>query len=328
MKTQCKIAFGIVAVLAGTIISSLALPKVQAPHTPGILILKDQLVFAGFETPEATLESLFWAIANGDYDVAIASAPKESAVKIYGRNSAQFKKEWQSGEFQNIASLQIIARKNLTADKVELEFQMLSAGQTDEQSEPGILALFKVGKSWTLDFRTVHGPPVNWDSGKDVVVFVPGKKAVTGSKSLEAVGIVILRNRLANVGYDTPEAALETERWARANTNYDKMIESVSPEIRQNWENAGNGRQSFEAGIMRGVSSFEKIHILAKKKITDDQVELKLATEQKHGDSIFAVVSIQQMNKTGDGWKVGAVKNYDPAWDTGSQPEPVDVKLK
>jgi len=325
MNTQFKIAFGILAVLTGTIFSSSALPQAQTPHVPGTLILKEQLVFAGYNTPEAALESVFWAIVNGDYDAAIASAPEESAVQVYGRNPAQFKNEWQSGEFKDIASLQIIARKNLDAGRVELEFQMLDANQMDEQSEPGIATLLKVGNEWKFNFRSVRSPASNWDSGKNVVVFVHRKKTAASQKSLDATGILILRNRLAIVGYETPEAALETEKWARANANYDKMIESVSPEIRQNWEKAGNGRERFEAGIMKGIWSFEKIHILAKKKIADDQVELKLATEQKQGDFTFVVVSIQQMIKTVDGWRVGAVRSYDPAWDKNSQPEPAHV---
>jgi len=322
MKTQFKIAFGIVMVLAGIIFPVSALPLAQTPHTSGTLILKDQLVFAGYETPEAALESVFWAIVNGDYDAAIASAPEESAVQVYGRNSAQFKTEWQSGEFQDIASLQIIARKNLNAGRVELEFQMLDTNQTDDQSEPGIATLLKVGNVWKFNFRSVRSPSANWDSGENVVVFVHRKIAAASQKSLDSTGILILRNRLANVGYDTPEAALETEKWAWANTNYNKMLDSVSPEIRRNWESTENGRERFAANTKKGISSFEKIHILAKKKISEDQVELKLATEQKQGDFTFAVVSIQQMIKTGDGWRVGAARNFDPAWDKDSQPQP------
>ena len=322
MKTQFKIAFGIVTVLAGIIFSVSALPLAKTPHTPGTLILKDQLVYAGYDTPEATLESVFWAIVNGDYDAAIASAPKGEAVKVYGVNLKQFKSEWQNSEYKDFASLQIIARKNVSADKVELEFQELFKDQTDEQSEPGIATLVKIGNEWTFDFRSVHSPAANWNSGRNVVVFVHRKKAAASQKSLDAVGILIFRNRLANVGYDTPETALETEKWAWANTNYDKLIESVSPEIRQGWENTGNGREHFEAVIKKGMQSFEKIHILAKKRVTGDQVELKLATEQKQKDFTFAIASIQQMVKVGDGWRVGAMRNFDPAWDKDSQPEP------
>ena len=267
MKTQFKIAFGIVAVLTGTIFSSSALPQAQTPHVPGTLILKDQLVFAGYDTPEAALESVFWAIVNGDYDAAIASAPEESAVQVYGRNPVQFKNEWQSGEFQDIASLQIIARKNLNAGRVELEFQTLDTDQTDEESEPGIATFLKVGNKWKFNFRSVRSPSTSWDSGKNVVVFVHRKKATASQKSLDATGILILRNRLANVGYDTPEAALETEEWAWANTNYDKMLDSVSPEIRRNWENTENGRERFEAGVKMGMSSFKKSTSLRRKRL-------------------------------------------------------------
>jgi len=141
-------------------------------------------------------------------------------------------------------------------------------------------------------------------------------------KSLDEIGLVISRSRLADVGYDTPEAALETDKWAWANTNYDKMLDSVSLEIRRTWESATNGRLRFEVGRQKPMSSFEKIHVLAKKKTADDQGELKLATEQKQGDVTFAVASIQQMVKTSDGWRVGIERNFDPAWDKNSQPEP------
>ena len=141
-------------------------------------------------------------------------------------------------------------------------------------------------------------------------------------KSLDDTGILISKSRLADVGYDTPEAALETHTWAMANANYDKMLDSVSPEIRRNWESTENGRERFAANTGKNILSFEKIHIVAKKKIADDQVELKLATEQKQGDFTFAVASIQQMIKTGDGWRVGVTRNFDPAWDKNSQPVP------
>jgi hypothetical protein len=70
------------------------------------------------------------------------------------------------------------------------------------------------------------------------------------------------------------------------------------------------------------MRSFERIHILARKKIADDRVELKLATEQTQNDFTFAIASIQQMVRIGDEWKVGATRNYEPAWEKGSQPEP------
>ena len=156
MKTKSKIVIGIVAglVLAGSslfIFPSSHLPREQTAHPAGTLILKDQLVFAGYETPEATLESMFWAFVNGNYEAAIASVPKDQAVKEFGKTPVKFKAESQHGEFADFASLQIIARKNVSADKVELEFQELDKGENSNESEPDIASMMKVGNEWKLD---------------------------------------------------------------------------------------------------------------------------------------------------------------------------------
>lgn len=141
-------------------------------------------------------------------------------------------------------------------------------------------------------------------------------------KSLDEVGISITKNQLADVGYGTPEAALETHTWAMANTNYDKLLESVTPEIRDIAKKDTSGRERFESGINTGISSVEKLHILAKKNIADDKVELEVVTEQKQKDFTFAVGTIEQLTKIANEWKWDSSRTYDPAWNKDSQPEP------
>ena len=141
------------------------------------------------------------------------------------------------------------------------------------------------------------------------------------SKSLDEIGISISKNQLADVGYGTPEAALETRTWAMANTNYDKMLESVTPEIRAVVEKDTSGRERFEAGINRRISSVEKLHILASKTVGDNMVELNVATEQKQKDSTFAVCTIEQLTKIANEWKWDNSRTYHPARDKDSQPE-------
>lgn len=338
MKTKFQIAVGIAVflILAGTAIlisSSSKLPRPQTPPAAGTLILKNQLVFAGYHAPEATLESVYWAIVNGNYDAAIASAPKSEAVKVYGTNLKQFKSEWQASEYKDFASLQIIARKNVSADKVELEFQELLKGQTVDQSEPGIATMIKVGDEWKFNFETVRDHTTNWDQGDNVITFVqransPGDSQTNSSASRYNVGagISISKAHLADAGYDTPEDAFETENWARANTNYDRLIESFPPESQEKWKADPRGRERFEAQTGKFGFPIKTIHITAKKVLADDRVELMIVTEQQQKDFTFATVSVQSMVKVGDEWKVGDSKNYDPAWDKGSQPEPAEQR--
>lgn len=334
MKTKSKIALGIAAglFLAGSaffIFPSSHLPRTQTPPSAGTLILKNQLVFAGYETPEATLESVFWAIVNGDYDAAIASAPKDEAVKIYGINPEQFKSEWQTGEFQDFASLQVIARKNASADKVELKFQSLDKDQGNDDSDPGIATMIKIGNEWKFNFKTVRDCPTNWDESGDVVTFVQRTNSPSAnqpnsfvSKYKFGTGITISKKHLADAGYGTAEDAFETENWAFANTNYERMIESFPPEIQEKRKADPNGRERFETQMSKFGFPIKTIHIAAKKMIADDKAELMIVTEQGQKDFTFATISIQQMTKVGDEWKMGDSKNYDSAWENDSQPEP------
>jgi hypothetical protein len=171
-------------------------------------------------------------------------------------------------------------------------------------------------------FKIATGIAVLLILGGIALLIFPFSHQPRVSKSLDEIGVSISKNQLSDVGYGTPEAALETHAWAMANTNYDKMLESVTPEIRAIGEKDAGGRGRFEAGINRGISSVEKLHILAKKNIADDKVELKVATEQKQKDFTFAVVTIEQLTKISNKWKWDNSRTYDPTWDKDSQPEP------
>ena len=310
MKT--KIVIGIVSllILAGgafLFFPAAHLPRPQAPHTAGTLIPKSQLVFAGYETPEATLESMFWANVNGNYEAAMASLPKDQAVKEFGKNPTKFKAESQHGEFEDFASLQIIARKNVDADTVELEFQELDKGENGNESEPDIASMMKVGNEWKLDANASSDYTTNWDKGDNIITFVQRTNSPSASRTNSFVskykfgtGISISKKHLANAGYDTPEDAFETENWACANTNYDRMIESFPPEIQEKRKADRNGRKRFEAQMSKFGFPIKAIHIAAKKMIADDKAELMIASEQ--GQKRFHVCN-RLYPANGQGWR-------------------------
>jgi len=169
--------------------------------------------------------------------------------------------------------------------------------KTKSKIAVGIAILLVLGGITFFAFSFLHQPPAG--------------------KSLDDLGLSISKRQLADVGYGTPEAALETHTWAMANTNYDKMLESITPEIRAIKEKDTSNREHFGLGF----PSVEKLHILAEKKIRDDVVELKVATEQRQKDFTVAICIIEQMTKIANEWKWAGSRTFDPAWDKDSQPE-------
>ena len=129
----------------------------------------------------------------------------------------------------------------------------------------------------------------------------------------------IAKKQLANVGYSTPEAALETVTWAMMSVNYDKTIESFAPEMQAEMKKDPNDRQQFESAMKRGASSFKGMQIMAKKTIADDKVDLKVLMEATSTKSPDNKYYLQVMAKIGNEWKVGGgTRSYQASWDNGS----------
>lgn len=99
----------------------------QPPAASGLgtPVTKDSLVFAGYATPENTLLSALWGQVNGDFDV-FTGAMDEATRAEFLRNESN-KKEFQNQtrEFSRyFVGAQIVARKELDSDHVELLFRM------------------------------------------------------------------------------------------------------------------------------------------------------------------------------------------------------------
>jgi hypothetical protein len=141
-----------------------------------------------------------------------------------------------------------------------------------------------------------------------------------------APGSYITKNQLANVGYNTPEAAFETMMWAMMNGNYDKLTESFSPEIQAEMKKATDSdRKHFETKAKMDAPLFKGMQILAKKNIADNQVDLKISMDGIEGHRTISKseYGIQLIVKVGNEWKVaGGFDGYEASWDNGSQLEP------
>jgi hypothetical protein len=127
-----------------------------------------QLVDAGNTTPEAALESIFWATANGDYDAVISSyvpQMRKEAEELEG-DKTMFSARQKSG-FAVFKGLQIVASKTVAADKMELrffcEFQNQRLGQTKTNRGDQVLSMVKMAGAWKCVEKTAY--TTNWDEG-------------------------------------------------------------------------------------------------------------------------------------------------------------------
>ncbi len=177
-KTILAIIAVVILIVTGTIFffwqRGPHLPHAQMPQAPGTFILENQAVFAGYKTPEAALESYFWACIHEDYDAAVASFPpnKQAEMRKELGNPKHFKSEARR-EISQLKGVEIMARKNMSGDRVELKFQVIDSGGVHNKGETNLVIIpaVKIGKEWKLNMESVSGYQTNWENSGDVVTF-------------------------------------------------------------------------------------------------------------------------------------------------------------
>lgn len=122
-----------------------------------------KLVDAGNATPEAAWESRYWARAQGDYDLVIAGTdPKAIDVaKAWMGEKTGFHSRSQE-EFSSFQGFQILARKDLATNKVELKYQF--GFQEDRSSQQTkIVTMEQVNCVWRCAQTRIYD--ASWDAG-------------------------------------------------------------------------------------------------------------------------------------------------------------------
>jgi len=122
-----------------------------------------KLVDAGNTTPEAALESAWWATAQGDYDAVISSyiPQMRTEVEIWNGDKAKFTTNMKH-RFSSFKGLQIVACKTIAADNVELrfyfQFQNSRSGHADH-----VMSMVKIQGVWKCAKQTDY--TTSWDEG-------------------------------------------------------------------------------------------------------------------------------------------------------------------
>ena len=129
----------------------------------GQLIELAQLVDAGNTTPEAAWESRYWARANGNYDAVIAATDpqKVDAAKAWMGDKSTFRDRSQR-EFASFTGIQIVARKNLASDRVELKYRFAFQNGPAAQ-ETKIVEMVKIDGAWRSGQTRTND--AGWDAG-------------------------------------------------------------------------------------------------------------------------------------------------------------------
>ena len=140
-------------------------------------------------------------------------------------------------------------------------------------------------------------------------------------------GHYLTKEKMAFVGYATPEDAFQSIARAVAAGDSDKVFDCLTPQAQVAIGKQPNGREQFAANTKRNGQNFKGLQITARKVLADDLVELKFkidpSSQAKKGPSIPAF-QVQGFAKIDGAWKIsGPTKPYTPDWDNGSQPEPV-----
>jgi RNA polymerase sigma factor (sigma-70 family) len=135
---------------------------------PGTVITRDQISFAGYGTPESAWESWLWAEYFGNYEQVLESmTPEHRAQVLRDSKDRETQGNFQSTVASNFNWMQIVAKKVLADDTVELKVRSL-VGDRDESS---IRQMRKVGGEWKYTGGS-YPHEAAWDSNGQIQTFV------------------------------------------------------------------------------------------------------------------------------------------------------------
>jgi hypothetical protein len=129
-----------------------AKPAAPAAFPPGIYLKKEQLAFAGFATPEATIQSLAWAALNGQTNFAQRIIPADLPQ---GQELAANLGAALQSEVPYFQGMQVMAEKVLAEDRVELKVMVDSqappaGAEANVPPHLNILPMVRVNNEWLL----------------------------------------------------------------------------------------------------------------------------------------------------------------------------------
>jgi hypothetical protein len=152
--------------------------RTAAGHTPGSYILKDQLVYAGYATPEAAVETSLWTVVKGTYEQAIeVMSPKMLAEELKNPKGREDFEEGKTKVATSLKGIQIVAKKVLADDKVELKIRVdqdpVAMSKLNMSLPPDwVTPMVRIGDAWKVDGQD-QPYQAAWDQEGRIQSFTP-----------------------------------------------------------------------------------------------------------------------------------------------------------
>jgi hypothetical protein len=134
------------------------------------------------------------------------------------------------------------------------------------------------------------------------------------------IGQLVPVDELAFVGYATPEAALESFKWALLKGTLEQVNDTI-PEDKRDKTITQKDRDDFTKKQAMMAPMCQGFQILAKKVLADDKVEFKVR-DVLNAEMLKSMGSppppdtvVVPMIKSGDGWRTGGARSYTSSWD-------------
>ena len=135
-------------------------------------------------------------------------------------------------------------------------------------------------------------------------------------------GTYLPKERLADAGFATPEAGLQTVAWAIMNGTVTQISNCLSAELVADT----NAFQVFERNSNQMGALLQGIQMLAKKTIDENHVEMKTRYDLAVGANptdVTPLLAVIPMIRTENGWKLGRTRDYSESWDQTGNVEPL-----
>jgi len=151
-------------------------PRIPVSWAPGDYVLRDMLSPAGYDSPEAALQTTMYAMLKGTYEQANESlAPELLAAEPPTTEAKKDFEKHRDADGSFFKGLQILARKDLAEDKVEIKIKMDSdpnpAAPEQKTSHVVIQTMRKIEGAWKLGGSTRDWTEA-WEKEGNVISYV------------------------------------------------------------------------------------------------------------------------------------------------------------
>jgi TolA-binding protein len=120
----------------------------QNAATPGNFIPKENWSFSGYANPENTLQSIAWAMREGDLQTVLSSVTPEEQTRMKGewgnKSDTEISANVRQG-VEKVQSIQVLESKNVSADEVVLT--IYAVGGEDHVQR---IVMQRSGSDWKL----------------------------------------------------------------------------------------------------------------------------------------------------------------------------------